>query len=489
MAINNGEIVGDYRVIDLIGSGGMGAVYRVEHLITQRVEAMKVLPCGICGPDEITRFEREIRVQARLHHPNIAALYSAQRHGNTLALIMEYVQGESLQQLLLRQQLSTDVAVNFAGQLLDALAYAHENGVIHRDVSPANVIITPEGVAKLTDFGLAREAGDLRVSSAGVPMGSPWYMSPEQVRGTDQPDGRTDIYSMGSVLHEMLTGRRLFDAEGSFTIMRAHMETVPKPPSAYNRDVPKTLDEAVCKALAKDPAQRFQSAAEFRAAIVATPRSVPSEEQTRPSHPTGARFRKRRVITFILAPTALAAIICTALVWPKLTHRTREAQVVPQSVVPNVNPIEPPVLTGGVPEVTNPAAPPPLTDVPAKADHSRRYPRIRASQPETTSTQSEHRAEHDEAGPRPAAIPTPKASALPPAAAPVVAQPEEETPAPTIAAPPLAVAEPETPTPTAEEPKTQKSGNGLIKALGKLNPFRKRAKTDTVDPPNAAKDR
>src|SRR4051795_900130 len=140
--IQIGDVVGDYRVIDIAGSGGMGVVYKIEHVITRRIEAMKLLPAGLSvEPEQVQRFEREIQVQARLHHPNIVALYNAIRDGDSIALVMEFVEGESLQRRLENGPLPVENAVDFATQVLGALAYAHESGVIHRDVSPANIIV------------------------------------------------------------------------------------------------------------------------------------------------------------------------------------------------------------------------------------------------------------------------------------------------------------------------------------------------------------
>src|ERR1051326_3022930 len=157
----------DYRILGLAGTGGMGAVYKIEHLITRRVEAMKLLPPGLSSdPDQVQRFEREIQVQARLHHPNIAALYNAVRDGSTTALIMEFVEGESLQRMLEDGPLPLPTALDFTAQVLAAVAYAHAAGVIHRDVAPANIIITHDRIAKLTDFGLARGNTDLRLSTS-----------------------------------------------------------------------------------------------------------------------------------------------------------------------------------------------------------------------------------------------------------------------------------------------------------------------------------
>jgi serine/threonine protein kinase len=233
--IQIGDAVGDYRVIDIAGSGGMGTVYKIEHVITRRIEAMKLLPPGASDdPEQVARFEREIQVQARLHHPNIVALYNAVRNGELIALVMEYVEGESLQRMLERGPLQAETALDFACQVLGALEYAHQAGVIHRDVAPANIIVTGDGTAKLTDFGLARAAMDIRLSASGVPVGSPWYMSPEQVRGVGTLDARTDLYAMGAVLHEMLTGAKLFEAAGEFAVMRAHVEAEPAAPSSRN---------------------------------------------------------------------------------------------------------------------------------------------------------------------------------------------------------------------------------------------------------------
>jgi serine/threonine-protein kinase len=268
VTIQIGDVVGDYKVIGIAGSGGMGAVYKIEHIITRRIEAMKLLPPGLSTePEQVQRFEREIQVQARLHHPNIVALYNAVRTGGSVALVMEFVEGESLQKMMEGGALPVKTALAYTSQVLAALAYAHEAGVIHRDVAPANIIITQGRTVKLTDFGLARAETDLRLTSSGVPVGSPWYMSPEQVRGIGIIDARSDLYAVGAVLHEMLTGKKLFDVDGAFAVMRAQVEATPKLPSAWNRAVPPVVDEIVRRALAKDPANRFQSAEEFRAAV------------------------------------------------------------------------------------------------------------------------------------------------------------------------------------------------------------------------------
>ncbi len=352
--IQIGDIVSDYRVIEIAGAGGMGAVYKIEHIITRRIEAMKILPpSSSSDPEQIQRFEREIQVQARLHHPNIVALYNAVRGGTSIALVMEFVEGESLQRKLEAGPLPVATAVDYAIQVLRALAYAHDNGVIHRDVAPANIIITPERVAKLMDFGLARGAADLRLSASGVPIGSPWYMSPEQVKAIGPMDARTDIYATGAVLHEMLTGAKLFDADGAFSVMRAHVEVTPAPPSSRNPAIPTALDEIVAKAVAKDPAARFQSADEFRLAL----------QQTVPAIlPVPVPLVRRRGMSMLmmLAPAALVAsviIVRELAVSRRVQTPARSQQVAPvakQEVAPAPLP---------APEVVVPAVPVPLPEV------------------------------------------------------------------------------------------------------------------------------
>src|SRR3989442_1745016 len=157
MGFKTGEIAGDYRILGPVGSGGMGEVFRAEHSITRRVEAIKVLCAGAAGSQEQEqRFLREVQLQASLSHPNIAAVYNAFRLGDDLLLVMELVEGESLRSILDRERLPLSMALDYASQALDAIAYAHGHGIIHRDISPSNIIITAQGRLKLTDFGLAK---------------------------------------------------------------------------------------------------------------------------------------------------------------------------------------------------------------------------------------------------------------------------------------------------------------------------------------------
>jgi serine/threonine protein kinase len=267
MSFEPGEIIGDYRISGLLGVGGMGTVYRVRNLITDREEALKILlPDLNAQADLAERFSREIRIHASLEHPNIAQLRTALRVNNQLVMIMELVPGETMEQRIARGPIDVATAAGGAKQVLVALAYAHARGIIHRDIKPANMMVTPAGLVKLMDFGIAAGAPARRLTKTGLAVGSLYYMSPEQIRAMPV-DGRSDIYSLGVTLYEMLVGRRPFEGASDFELMKAHLEQQPPPVSAWNPHLPDSLATAISRAIAKRPEDRFQSSAEFMAAI------------------------------------------------------------------------------------------------------------------------------------------------------------------------------------------------------------------------------
>ncbi len=269
MAFQIGDHIGDYRIIGVLGSGGMGAVYKVQHQISQRVEALKILlPDLAKSPDLADRFIREIRVQASLNHPNIASLHNAFRIDNQLLMVMEFIDGVSLYARLKQSALSLWHGVNIISQTLSALSFAHARGVVHRDVKPANIMLTNAGVVKLMDFGIARSANDKSLTQAGFAIGSAYYMAPEQVRGLPA-DARSDIYSAGVTLYELVTGLRPFSGEGTYEIMSAHVTTMPRDPVEVNPSVPPELSAVILKALEKKPDDRFQSCEDFFGALQA----------------------------------------------------------------------------------------------------------------------------------------------------------------------------------------------------------------------------
>ncbi|MCC6588170.1 MAG: serine/threonine protein kinase [Bryobacterales bacterium] len=264
MGIEIGQIIGDYEVLSALGKGGMGSVYKVRNTISHRLDAIKVLlPDLNSSPELAERFLQEIRVLASLRHPNIAALHTALRAGNQLVMVMELVDGATLEDRFRAGDLPLAEGIAVLRQVLDALEAAHARDIVHRDIKPSNIGITNEGVAKLLDFGVARR-GDNRLTQTGMVLGSLYYMSPEQVSG--QPlDGRSDLYSIGVILYRMITGRRPFEGENEYVVMTGHVNETPPSPGEFGCD--EELSGVVMKALAKRPEARFRSASEFRQAL------------------------------------------------------------------------------------------------------------------------------------------------------------------------------------------------------------------------------
>ncbi len=262
-----GKRIGDYQILNELGSGGMGRVYRVRNLLTDRIEAMKILLPNLAGREDIAaRFLREIKLMANLNHPNIAALRTAFTADNQLVMIMEFVEGTDLAERLEHGPIPPADAVNYIQQVLSALSYAHQQHVIHRDIKPSNMMLTPQGVVKLMDFGIARAGEERSITMTGTTLGSLGYMSPEQVKG-EPTDARSDLYSVGVSLYEMVTGQRPFQASSDYSIMAAHVKEVPKPPVELHPGLPAAMNEIIIMSIAKDPTQRFQTADAFRNAL------------------------------------------------------------------------------------------------------------------------------------------------------------------------------------------------------------------------------
>ncbi len=267
MNLKTGDRIGDYEILGVLGAGGMGSVYKVRNVISDRVEALKVLLPNLAEHQDLKdRFLREIKTSASLEHTNIAGLRTAFQSGDMLLMVMEFVAGETLDQRIKSGPLPIDEAVRYTAQVLEALEYAHSRGVVHRDIKPQNVMITPKGTAKLLDFGIAKASSDKQLTMTGTTLGSLYYMSPEQIRG-EHVDARADLYSLGITLYELVTGKRPFGGDSGFAIMAEHLQKQPVPPVELDPRVPPALNSVILRALAKNAGDRYQDAAEFRAAL------------------------------------------------------------------------------------------------------------------------------------------------------------------------------------------------------------------------------
>jgi serine/threonine-protein kinase len=256
---------GRYRIQRKLGAGGMADVYLAEDQELGRRVAIKILNGRHANDDQfIERFRREAKNAAALNHPNIVSIYDRGEAEDTYYIAMEYLDGRTLKELIVsRGAAPMNVAIEYARQILSALRFAHRHGIVHRDIKPHNVLVDGEGRVKVTDFGIAR-AGTSQMTETGSIVGTAQYLSPEQAKG-GEVDPRSDLYSLGVVLYELLTGKTPFDGETPVEIAMKHLSTAPKPPSKLRPDIPRELDMVVLRALAKNPDERYQSADEMEA--------------------------------------------------------------------------------------------------------------------------------------------------------------------------------------------------------------------------------
>ena len=263
-----GRSIGKYRILDRLGRGGMGTVYRAIDDTLQREVAIKVLNAGVTEPETLKRFRVEAITLAKLHHPSIATLYELREEDGELMMVMEFVHGETLQRLADRMgPMPPDFAAQLCAQALDGLAHAHGAGIVHRDLKPGNIMVTGEGAVKVMDFGIARIAGSEHLTSDGLAMGTPAYMAPEQILGLET-DSRSDIYAMGIVLYSLWTGQPPFHAETPIAIAHRQVTDLPTPLNVVRPNLPTWCDAVLARALAKDPADRYQTAQQFKAALL-----------------------------------------------------------------------------------------------------------------------------------------------------------------------------------------------------------------------------
>jgi len=266
MSFAVGEEVGGYLILARCGAGGMGTVYKVRHILSGRIEAMKVLAQSLATDEDLRRrFHNEIQTLARLNHANIAAFHTAQEIKGELAMLMEFIEGETIGDVINKPALTLDLSLNYVKQVLLALEYAHKHGVVHRDIKPTNIMVNSQGLVKVVDFGIAKTNSNPNRTQVGLRMGSARYMSPEQVKG-ETVDERSDFYSLGLVLYQLITRRHPFSGQTE-EFFAAHLEQTPPVPRDLNDQIPRWLNDVVMRALEKDPARRFQNARDFLIAI------------------------------------------------------------------------------------------------------------------------------------------------------------------------------------------------------------------------------
>lgn len=272
-----------YRIEKEVGRGSMARVYQAREVGTDRVVAVKLLPPEMATEANAERFHREIRFAGTLDHPNILRLIDSGSGDGLHWYVMPLVQGDTIRDLVkLRGLLPIPETVEIVTQVGSALSYAHGKGIVHRDLKPENIMVA-EGRAMVVDFGLGRAVdGQSNLTGMGMPLGTPAYMSPEQILGAATVDGRADIYSLGCVVYEMVTGRPPFVGSTVIQLLQGHLTGTPDPPSWHRQDLPQAIDAALLKALAKEPAARYASPDLFVAELAG-----PGGPGPTPSRPSG----------------------------------------------------------------------------------------------------------------------------------------------------------------------------------------------------------